>query len=346
MTNGTFNPDDVGLKNGNFGGLPLTAETAKVIAIPVPWEVTVSNGEGTGDAPSAILDASPQLDFYDEVIGNEAWKLGPFFIDCSFSSRHEMRELAEEHITWLENGSPAEDKAEQLSNLAKINQACENMVTSVEGIANYWLSRNKIVCVVGGDHSTPLGLIRALAKKYKAFNILHIDAHMDLRDAYEGFEFSHASIMYNALKLPAVKKLVQVGVRDFCSSEMNTVKNNETRIHAFTARELQIDKSCGVSRFETVQKITSCLQPDLPVYVSFDIDGLEPWLCPHTGTPVPGGLDFEEVFYILERLVEVGHKIIGFDLTEVGNDPWDASVGARALYRLSTLAASSWRYDK
>lgn len=346
MTKDTFNPDDVGVRNGNFGGLPLTAETAKVIAIPVPWDVTVSDGDGTSGAPKAILNASPQLDFYDEIIGDEAWKLGPFFTDCSLLSNTDMRALAKKYIEWLENGSPKQNVAEQLINLDKINEGCKLMVNIVQGISDYWLKRNKIVCVVGGDHSTPLGLIRALANKYKAFNILHIDAHMDLREAYEGFTYSHASIMHNALKLPAVKKLVQVGVRDFCGSEMNTVINSNGRINSFSAREIQTARHGGVAWYNTVHKITSRLDPDLPVYISFDIDGLEPWLCPHTGTPVPGGLDFEQVFYMLKYIVERGHKIIGFDLTEVSNDPWDASVGARALYRLSTLAASSWKSDK
>jgi agmatinase len=98
----------------------------------------------------------------------------------------------------------------------------------------------------------------------------------------------------------------------------------------------------GVSWSSICEAIIDPLPGDL--YVSFDIDALDPWLCPHTGTPVPGGLDYEQVFYLLELLIERGHRIIGFDLTEVAPGPdneWDASVGARIAYRLSCLAAAS-----
>lgn len=349
MANATeFNPDDVGQRNGLFGGLPLTPEEAKVVVLPVPWDVTVSSGEGTAEGPMAILAASPQLDFYDERIA-QAWKLAPaygHFPGTFLMTNPDLRESARAYIAWLENGQPEAERQAMQETLETINECCEEMNALVEREATAWLEKGKIVGVVGGDHSTPLGLIRALAKKHGSFGILHIDAHLDLRQAYEGFTYSHASIMYNALKEPAVSRLVQVGVRDFCEAEVAIGKGSEGRIKIFTGRKLQRHRAMGLSWSTQTERILESLPGD--VYVSFDIDGLEPWLCPNTGTPVPGGLDFEQVFYILEALVERGHRIIGFDLTEVapGGNGWDAAVGARALYRLSTLAAASWGHAR
>lgn len=74
----------------------------------------------------------------------------------------------------------------------------------------------KLQGLVGGEHSTPLGFIRVLSEIHNEFGILHIDAHADLRHAYEGFTYSHASIMYNALQYPQITRLVSVGLRDVC----------------------------------------------------------------------------------------------------------------------------------
>src|SRR5690606_1558321 len=158
--------------------------------------------------------------------------------------------------------------------------------------------------------------------------------HADLRDAYEGFEYSHASIMHNALKERAVERLVQVGIRDYCESEAEAVRSSEGRIVTFYDRDLKQENYRGKMWEQQCVAIVN----ELPhtVYVSFDIDGLDPKLCPHTGTPVAGGFEVEEVLFPLEKVVRSGRKIIGMDLNEVapGEDEWDANVGARLLYRL------------
>src|SRR5690606_2180717 len=102
----------------------------------------------------------------------------------------------------------------------------------------YWLKQGKKVILLGGEHSTPIGYYRALAKNTKNFGILHFDAHMDLRIAYEGFTYSHASIMYNAIQLPEVTQLVQVGIRDFCEQEVEVVKTSH-KVKVFTDRDLK-----------------------------------------------------------------------------------------------------------
>ncbi|WP_293088196.1 arginase family protein [Moorena sp. SIO3H5] len=145
------------------------------------------------------------------------------------------------------------------------------------------LEQGKLVGVVGGDHSVPLGLMQALAQKHEEYGILQIDAHADLRQAYEGFTYSHASIMYNALKLPQISRLVQVGIRDVCEAEMAMV-NSDSRVVMFDDWQLKANAYEGITWAAQCHKIISNL-PD-QVYISFDIDGLNPSYCPHTSTPV------------------------------------------------------------
>ncbi|MDG1859194.1 MAG: arginase family protein, partial [Emcibacteraceae bacterium] len=176
-------------------------------------------------------------------------------------------------------------------------------------------------------------------EKHESFGILQIDAHADLREAYEGFEQSHASIMYNILKsCPNMKRLVQVGIRDIAPSEVNLIKESEGRIQTFFDWDIKQRAFAGMSWAEQVRKIIDTLPQK--VYISFDIDGLNPGLCPNTGTPVPGGFSLEEINYLFFTLLDSGREIIGFDLNEVSpgeNDEWDANVGARALWNLVVL---------
>ena len=101
------------------------------------------------------------------------------------------------------------------------------------------MNKGKKVVLLGGDHSTPLGYYEALASQHENFGILHLDAHMDLRIAYEQFAYSHASIMYNALKLPQISKIVQVGIRDFCEEEVGVVKSENGRVLVHTDSDIK-----------------------------------------------------------------------------------------------------------
>jgi agmatinase len=334
-----FDPNAPGV-SGNIFGLPFTPEAASLVILPLPWEVTVSYHTGTARAPHAILNASSQVDLALKEIP-DAWKIGISLLPISlnlFEENCRLRELAAMHIKALEAG----DKL-QADNpiVSKVNEGCENLNIYVKSTTKKLLSEGKMVALVGGDHSTPLGFLRALSETYNRFGILQIDAHADLRKAYEGFTYSHASIMYNALKLPAVGRLVQVGIRDYCDEELVVMKNGMGRIATYFDQDLKSQLYEGI----TWAKLCDHILENLPkeVYISFDIDGLNPKLCPNTGTPVAGGLEYEQALYLIQKLVKSGRKIIGFDLSEVapGNDDWDANVGARLLYMLSNWMAVS-----
>jgi agmatinase len=222
-----------------------------------------------------------------------------------------------------------------------VNDASDRVNQWVYSETRRLLQAGKIAAVLGGDHSVPFGAIRAASEKFSALSILHFDAHSDTRAAYSGFEFSHASIMHNVLtKIPSVKKLVQVGIRDYCEDEVRFVREQELRVKVFFDADLQRKKFDGQSWSSIVKEIVSSLSNE--VWISFDIDGLDPKLCPGTGTPVPGGLEFQEAVYLISQVARSGRKIVGFDLNEVApppefpdtDDEWDANVGMRLLYKL------------
>jgi agmatinase len=337
-----FNPNDIGNSNNGIFGLPFTTQEAELVIIPFPWEVTVSYKPGTAEGPLAILQASRQIDLFEPKF-KDAWKLGIAMDDYSQEWKlrsDELREKAAECIEALAQGVTA-TSADILSIQANITAETKLFNAWVKERCLHFLNQNKMVVGLGGDHSTPLGFMEALTEKHSSFAILQIDAHCDLRAAYEGFEFSHASIMYNALKNPGISKLVQVGIRDYCEEEIEFIENSKGRVKTFFDRDMKHAAYSGKSIKQIQQEIISEL-PD-KVYLSFDIDGLDPKLCPNTGTPVAGGLEFEEALYLIEQVVASGKKIIGFDLNEVGcgNDEWDANVGGRLLYRICNLMAHS-----
>jgi agmatinase len=271
----------------------------------------------------------------------DAWKIGITMHDLPSDILEEskrLRALAEVHINDLNKGS-ALDTTNPV--LHKINEACESLNVFIKSTATNYMKQGKLVGLVGGDHSIPLGFLRALSEKYDRFGILQIDAHADLRKAYEGFAYSHASIMYNALKVPAVNRLVQVGIRDICEEEEKVMQRAMGRVVTFYDDDIKSQQYEGKTWTSICDEIINTL-PDL-VYISFDIDGLDPKLCPSTGTPVAGGLEFDQAKYLITKLVHSGRKIIGFDLCEVAPGPteWDANVGARMLYHLCNRMAVS-----
>ena len=339
-----FDPNSPGDANAQMYGLPFTCEEADIVLLPVPWEVTTSYGGGTAHGPQAIFDASFQVDLFHPEFP-DLWKRGVAMDEMPKALLQQSKALKKEAhkvITMLTEGGSKKELAQAKKALELVNAECAVMNEWVEARAGEWLDAGKLVGLVGGDHSTPLGFHRALARRHKRFGILHIDAHMDLRNAYEGFTYSHASIMHNTLELPQVGTLVQVGIRDFCAEENQAVLDQGGRVKVVRSADIRRQQYEGVTWREQCDAIIAALPEK--VHVSFDIDGLDPVLCPHTGTPVPGGLAFEEATYLLSRLAASGRTLIGFDLVEVApgrHDEWDANVGARLLWHLCGVLAKS-----
>jgi agmatinase len=327
-------------KVGIFG-IPTTVETAKVILIPVPWEVTTSYGSGTSDGPLAILEASPQIDLFDLELG-KSYEQGYHLLPLPqplMEANRALKAKAQQVREALEERGELSSAEKKL--VDEVNQGCAQMSEWVYSTAQKHIAQGKMVGVIGGDHSSPEGLIRAVCEQYAGdVGVLHIDAHADLRNAYQGFTRSHASIMFNVMHAPwKPKQLVQVGIRDF-SEEEYRLSEERKDIAVFYDGKLKQNKFKGATWASLCEIIVGQLPKK--VYVSFDIDGLDRAFCPHTGTPVPGGLTFDEANFLLSQVVESGRTIVGFDLNEVApgpdGDEWDANVGARMLYKLCGYA--------
>ncbi len=340
----TFDPNAPAQPGSGVFGLPHSESEARVVLIPVPWEATTSYGGGASDGPKAIREASAQVDLYDLDV-EKPYDAGIHMLDEDeelITANARGKTLAAKII---ESGGAGDDP-ELGQALAKVNE--------LSGKVNAWVAREttrlldagKIVGIVGGDHSVPFGALQALAAKTPSFGVLHFDAHSDTRRAYEGFVHSHASIMFNVLEnIPQVTKLVQVGIRDVCEQEIDYCKSQGARVRMFADRELVKRRHAGEPFATTAKAIVDELPAN--VWVSFDIDGLDPRFCPHTGTPVMGGLDPAEVIAVLRALASSGKRIVGFDLNEVApnqhddHDEWDGNVGARMLYKMIGFTLAS-----
>lgn len=345
----TFDPNSVGLKSNNIFGLPFKEDEAALVLLPVPWEVTISYRDGTSRGPENVYDASMQVDLYDPDVV-DGWKKGFYMlpVDKIIKKKSDyLRQCAELIISHLIDGGVVAENEQLSEKLDEVNDGGVLLRNWVYEMTSNLLKEGKKVGLLGGDHSTPLGFIKALSDIHSDFGVLQIDAHADLRDAYEGFTYSHASIMFNVLKeIPQVKKLVQVGIRDYCDEELFLIRDNPDRVATY------FDKDIKEMQFEgqTWKQICQQIVNDLPqkVYISFDIDGLDPKLCPNTGTPVPGGFEMEQVFYLFKQVVASGRELIGFDLNEVSvgehsQDGIDAIVGARALYKLCNFMVADMK---
>jgi agmatinase len=340
-----YDPNTVGNPNNNIFGLPTSEENAKLIILPVPWEVTVSYGAGTARAADAIFKASLQVDLFDPEFP-DTWKQGFYMrpLDKKILLKSDyLRKEAELYIDYISKGEEVGANQFMTKTLKEVNEGSIFLNNWVYEQTKVLLEKNKLVGVLGGDHSTPLGYFKAIGEKHGEFGILQIDAHFDLREAYEGFNYSHASIMYNALKeIPELKRIVQAGVRDYGSDEWEYVKNSNFRVVTYFDKDIRNRQYEGQSWKQIAEEIVSKLPEK--VFISFDIDGLDRKLCPFTGTPVPGGFELEQVFYLFSKVLASGKTIVGFDLNEVGiggDTDWDANVGARVLFKLCNLLVTS-----
>ena len=327
-------------------------EKSPLILIPVSWSATASYGLGTENAPRLIRKASKQLDFFNPLFKRSYNEKIHFLKEDTLISA-----LNKETLDWVKEVRSAKKKSKKTYEI--INESCRSMIDWVYEQSLKALSKEKIPALVGGDHSVSQGLIEALGKKYKGdFGLLHLDAHADLRSEYEGFKYSHASIMFNVLNLEeAPKKIIQVAVRDFCKEEYDLIQE-EDRIECFFDDWIYNETFKGGSWAKLSEKIISKLPQQ--VYVSLDVDALSWTYAPDTGTPVPGGLSFNQTLYLLAELRRQNKKLIGFDVVETAGVPfqkkrlekdrsplhrleWNGNVSARLLYCLSGLALHSFK---
>ncbi|MGZ3692287.1 MAG: agmatinase family protein [Pseudobdellovibrio sp.] len=330
--------------SSDFGifGIPMSEDESRLILLPVPWEVTTSYGKGASNGPRIIREASEQIDLFDFET-KTAYEAGYFMKEISeeiAAKSKKYKELAQKVIALRTEQSDDIVAIDKL--VAQVNAASKELTEWVYQQTQNILKAGKLFGLVGGDHSTPLGAIKAICEKHSVngnseVGILHLDAHSDTRKSYQGFEQSHASIMYNVMQLPIrPKKLVQVGIRDFCEEEYDYVQS-----HPDIKTFFDIGLKQRLLKGESWASVAADIVNELPqkVYISFDIDGLDPRYCPSTGTPVIGGLSTDEVFFMFNLLAQSGRQIVGFDLNEVSTGEadeaeWDGNVGARMLYKL------------
>ncbi len=268
-----------------FGGLepPLSDfENAKVLIWPVPFEKTVSYGHGTALGPNAIIDASRNMELYDEEFERETSEIG------------------------IHTLPPIDGEREPAAMMAALKFEAATL-----------LSKGKFLCSLGGEHSITGPIVHAFADRYPNLSVLQIDAHADLRESYDGTPHSHASAMRRVVERCS---LVQVGIRSLSMEEARAIPSLPTKV--FFAKDI-------VGRHDWIESAVNGLTRD--VYLTIDIDGLDPSLCPDTGTPEPGGLGWYETLALIRKVAKE-RNIVGMDLVEVSGGQ-TAFVAAKLIYK-------------
>jgi agmatinase len=257
----------------NFGGIDeeqySSFDSARIVVWPVSYEGTVSYGTGTGDGAMAIVDASRNMELYEEETGGEVYKLG---------------------IHTLDEFEPRDTP--------------EAMMESLYNRTKELLETDKFVCMLGGEHSVSAPVIKAHAEKFHDLSVLQIDAHADLRDEYDGTRHSHASIMARVVKDLRIPS-VQIGIRSISADEARSI-NTGLPTKIFWAKDI-------VGKTDWIDDAVDSLTDN--VYLTIDIDGLDPSLVPTTGTPEPGGLGWYETLALIRTLAKK-RRIVGMDLVE------------------------------
>lgn len=337
---------DTTTDTGTIFDLGHSRDEASIILIPAPYDATSSFGVGSALAPEAIRAVSGQVDLFDRRFGDIHTRgiyMEPEPADVLGWSRLARQDAA----PIIARGGP---RAGDDDALARVDQFSSRAASHVYVRAAEAYEQGKTPGVIGGEHAVAYGLYKTAAERYPGVGILQVDAHMDLRPAYEGFVWSHASVMHNVLyDLDGVGRIVQVGIRDYCQREAALAEEHspdrtapgQTSVITFFWDDIA-DECIGSGSWGVVCERIITRLPE-HVVVSIDIDGLDPSLCPHTGTPVPGGLNWDQLSLLLKMIKESDRKVVGFDLVEVcpspveGDSPIDAVVGSRVLYRLCGL---------
>ena len=261
-----------------------------IVLLPIPYEMTTSYREGTEFGPEACIDASLQIELFDELLDEELPCGYKFFTSKPWNN--EVNSLAE-------------------------------ALESIEKFSSKWVNGKQFPIFLGGEHGMLLPIIRSL-KKHPEINedlekltILQIDAHADLRNELNGERFSHGTVIRRVLD-EGVGKIIQVGIRTYCLEEKEIIETDE-RVNTWFARDLirmDSEKSNWNEMINQIKNLSG------PVWLSFDIDGLDGFLVPATGTPVPGGLSFWGANEIIKELFSANNtKVIGADVNEISTSP-------------------------
>ncbi|MGB3150024.1 MAG: agmatinase [Maribacter sp.] len=272
----------------NYAGIPdkfAQLETAKVILIPVPYDGTSTWGKGADKGPKAFLEASENMETYDIETDSEVYEQGIYLADAI-----------------IENSSP------------------EALVNSVHKVTKDYIKRNKFVTLIGGEHSISIGTIRAFNECFDNLTVLHIDAHADLRESYNGSKYNHACAVHEASQ---TTNLVQVGVRSMDAIEKTFMDEEKT----FFAHDMVNDEYW-------MDKVVEALTDN--VLITFDLDALDPSIMPSTGTPEPGGLFWYETLAFLKQVFEE-KNVVGFDMVELCPSTTDKSsdfLAAKLYYKM------------
>ncbi|MEN9223599.1 MAG: agmatinase [Thermostichus sp. BF3_bins_97] len=285
-----------------FLGLPEPdPEAAQAILLPIPYEATTSYGKGTAKGPQALLEASAYVEIYDEVRDREP-ALNP-----------EAPEDLSRYWT-----APAVEFAE----------LHEPAMAEIQRRAAEWVQPGRFLLSIGGEHSITGPLIAAHVPHYPELHVLQIDAHCDLRNSYEGSLYSHASAMARVVD-QVDNRLTQVGIRSICAEDRQAIR--ERRLHTFFAHNLQ-----SKPPQQWIQEVIDTLGPQ--VYLTVDVDGLDPSVVPATGTPEPGGLGWWETLELIRALGQQ-RQIVGADVVEL------SVTGERETDRRSAFTVAKLTYQ-
>ena len=260
----------------NYAGIAdefAQLETSKVVLIPVPYDGTSTWGKGADKGPEAFLDASENMELYDIETDSEVYKQGV-------------------HLTnpVTEDDSP------------------ESMVDAVHKVTKEYIKRNKFVTLFGGEHSISIGSIRAFNECFDNLTVLHIDAHADLRESYDGSRCNHACAVHEASQ---TTNLIQIGIRSMDAIEKTFMDEEKT----FFAHDMVNDEYW-------MDKVIDLMTEN--VFITFDLDALDPSILPSTGTPEPGGLFWYETLEFLKQVFEE-KNVVGFDIVELCPNVHDKS---------------------
>lgn len=275
---------------GRYAGLPdlyCNASSSEIVILPVPFDKTSTYQKGSNKGPAALIEASRNMELYDIETESEVYLKGIF------------------------------------TDLEIFRNSSEAMLESTYQRAKEWITQNKFIVVIGGEHSISYAPIRAHAEHYGKLTVLQFDAHADLQQAYENNPWSHASVMARVKEIPQVTNIVSIGIRSMSSEELVNLDRQNT----FFGHEL--DKN-GLWMDKVLEKLSD------PVYITFDLDAFDSSLMPSTGTPEPGGLDWNQATKLLKRIAKE-KVIVGCDVVELCPRPCDHApdyLAAKLVYKL------------